>query len=155
MEVGFIGIGGMGSAMAERLLAAGHGVRAWNRSSGPAEELAKKGATQAKTPAEAFAGDAVVTMLANDEAVRSVILDTDLLERAPKGLIHIVMATISLDLGKELATAHKKHGVAYVAAPVLGRPDAAAAGKLNILAAGDAASVARVEPLFAAMGQKT
>jgi 3-hydroxyisobutyrate dehydrogenase-like beta-hydroxyacid dehydrogenase len=94
-------------------------------------------------------------MLANDDAVRAVVLDSGILDRAPKGIVHIEMATISLELGKELAAAHAKCGIAYVAAPVMGRPDAAAAGKLNILAAGDSAAIAKVQPLFDAMGQKT
>ncbi len=155
MDVGFIGIGAMGAAMATRLVEAGHKVRVWNRTPAPAQAQAAKGAVPVATAAEAFSGDAVVSMLSNDEAVRAVVLDSGLLDKAPKGIVHAQMATISLALGKELAAAHAEKGVAYVAAPVLGRPDAAAAGKLNIMAAGDPAAIARVQPLFDAMGQKT
>ncbi len=155
MEVGFIGIGAMGSAMAMRLVAAGHRLRVWNRSPKALEELRRNGAEAVATAREAFSGEAVITMLANDEAVRSVILDAGLLEEAPKGAVHIVMSTISLELGKALAAAHESRDLDYVAAPVLGRPDAAAAGKLNILAAGDPAAIERVRPLFDVMGQKT
>ncbi len=155
MEIGFIGLGAMGSPMATRLVDAGHRVRVWNRSKKPLAALKEKGAIPVATAAEAFSGDAVVSMLANDEAVRAVILDAGLIDDAPKGLVHVSMATISLALGKELAAAHAKCGVAYVAAPVLGRPDAAAAGKLHILPAGEPAAIEKLRPLFDAMGQKT
>ncbi len=155
MDVGFIGIGAMGAAMAARLVEAGHRVRAWNRSPQALEGLKKNGAEAVATAADALSGDAVITMLANDEAIRSVVLDAGLLDAAPRGAVHVVMSTISLDLGKELATTYESRDIDYVAAPVLGRPDAAAAGKLNILAAGDPAAIERVRPLFEVMGQKT
>jgi 3-hydroxyisobutyrate dehydrogenase-like beta-hydroxyacid dehydrogenase len=155
MQVGFIGIGAMGAAMATRLIEAGHTVQLWNRSPDALKPLVAKGGVAVATAAEAFAGDAVITMLANDEAVRSIVVDGGLLDRAPKGIVHVEMATLSLDLGKQLAAEHAKRGIGYVAAPVLGRPDAAAAGKLNIMAAGETAAIETVQPLFDAMGQKT
>jgi 3-hydroxyisobutyrate dehydrogenase-like beta-hydroxyacid dehydrogenase len=155
MDVGFIGLGSMGGAMALRLVEAGHRVRAWNRSPEPAEALARKGAMRIGSPHEAFAGDAAVTMLANDEAVRSVLLEGGAMADAPGGLVHIVMATISVDLARELEGVHAERGIVYVAAPVLGRPDVAAQGKIHILAAGDPAALARVQPLLDVMGQKT
>lgn len=154
MDIGFIGLGSMGHAMVANLIKAGHTVRVWNRSPGPAEQAATLGATVVATPAEAFAGDAVLSMLADDKAVRQVILG-DALPAATPGLVHVNLSTISVALATELAEAHAQHGVDYVAAPVLGRPDVAAAGKLNIIAGGAPAVVARVQPLFDAIGQRT
>lgn len=94
-------------------------------------------------------------MLADDSAVRQVYLDSGALDRAPKGLIHVVMATISTALVQELVALHKDRGIGYVAAPVFGRTDVAAAGGLNIAAAGDPAAIARIQPLLDAIGQKT
>jgi len=146
MDIGFIGLGSMGSAMASNALKAGHTVRVWNRSPDAAQALVNQGATLAASPAEAFTGDAVFSMLA---------VDSGLLAQAPKGTVHVNMATISVALAEELAKLHADHGVAYVAAPVLGRPDVAAAGKLNIVAAGPDAAIERVQPIFDVIGQKT
>ena len=155
MRVGFIGLGAMGRGMATRLIEAGHEVHVWNRSPEPAEELARRGAHRLESPQGAFVGDAAVTMLADDDAVRAAILGSDALRTANKKLVHIVMSTVSVAFARELEKAHAGAGIAYVSAPVMGRPEAAAAGKLNVLAAGDAASIARVQPLFDAIGQKT
>lgn len=155
MDVGFIGLGAMGRAMAANLVKAGHTVRVWNRSRGPVDELVRLGAKAAASPREAFAGDAVISMLADDDAVRAVIVQPGLLDGAPPGLVHVNMATISVALARELAELHRAHGVVYVAAPVFGRPDVAAAGKLQIVAAGDGAAIDRVQPLLDAIGQKS
>jgi 3-hydroxyisobutyrate dehydrogenase-like beta-hydroxyacid dehydrogenase len=155
MDIGFIGLGEMGSAMAANALKAGHTVRVWNRSPERAKPLADQGATVVDTPNEAFAGDAAFSMLADDAALRAVLIDGALLKHAPRGLVHVNMATVSAALAEELAGLHAQHGVAYVAAPVLGRPDVAAAGKLNIIAAGPAEAIDRVQPVFDAIGQKT
>lgn len=154
MDIGFIGLGEMGSAMVENILKAGHQVRVWNRSPERAEALVASGATVVASPAEAFAGDAVFSMLADDAALRAVF-DAQLLENAPRGLIHVNMATISVALAEELANAHASRGLNYVAAPVLGRPDAAAAARLTIVAGGPAEAIDRVQPVFDALGQKT
>lgn len=154
MNVGFIGLGGMGRAMAANLIKAGHHVRAWNRTRSAAAELAGEGAESADEPRDAFGG-AVISMLADDEAVRQVVLDGRLLETAPAGTVHVNMATISVGLAQELASEHRRHGVGYVAAPVFGRPEAAAAGQLIIVAAGDAAAIDRVQPLLDAVGRQT
>ncbi|MFT4069068.1 NAD(P)-dependent oxidoreductase [Paraburkholderia sp.] len=154
MDIGFIGLGEMGAAMVANILKAGHQVRVWNRSPEKAQALVELGAQVVATPAEAFAGDAVLSMLADDNALREVITAT-LLEHAPRGLIHANMATISVALAEELATAHASRGVHYVAAPVLGRPDVAAAGKLTIVAGGPAESIDRIQPVFDVIGQKT
>jgi 3-hydroxyisobutyrate dehydrogenase-like beta-hydroxyacid dehydrogenase len=155
MDIGFIGLGEMGSAMAGNALKAGHTVRVWNRSAGRTKVLAEQGASIVDAPGQAFSGDAVFSMLADDAALRSVLIDGGLLKHAPKGLVHVNMATISAAFSAELTALHAQHGVAYVAAPVLGRPDVAAAGKLNILVAGASDAIDRVQPVFDAIGQKT
>src|SRR5512141_1940523 len=136
MDVGFLGLGGMGRAVAANLVAAGHRVRVWNRSRPPVEELVRRGAEAAATPADAFRGDVAITLLADDAAIREVGLAGPLLERAPTGLVHVNMATVSVELTRELASAHAALGLGYVAAPVFGRVDVAAAGKLAIVTAG-------------------
>lgn len=155
MEIGFIGLGAMGRAMASRLLMAGHRLRVWNRSPGPAQELAGEGAEAVGTAAEAFRGDVAITMLADDAAYRSVGLVGPLPDQAPRGLIHLNMATISVALTRELAAAHDARGLRYVAAPVFGRAEVAATGKLNIVASGPEDALDRAAPLFDAMGQRT
>ena len=153
MHVGFIGIGGMGAAMVPNLVNAGHQVAVWNRDPAAAQALA--GVTILAAPANAFGYDAVVTMLSDDTAVRQVIIDSQALASARRDCVHVMMATISLGLVEELVRLHREAGIAYVAAPVFGVPAAAAQARLNIMVAGDAAAVAKVQPLFDAMGQKT
>jgi 3-hydroxyisobutyrate dehydrogenase-like beta-hydroxyacid dehydrogenase len=155
MEIGFIGLGAMGRAMASRLLSAGHRLRVWNRSPGPARDLAAEGAQAVGTPAEAFRGDVAITMLADDGAYRSVGLAGPVLDQAPRGMIHLNMATVSVELTRELAAAHAERGLPYVAAPVFGRAEVAAAGKLTIVAAGPEEALDRAAPLLDAMGQRT
>ncbi|WP_332440998.1 NAD(P)-dependent oxidoreductase [Burkholderia ubonensis] len=154
MDLGFIGLGEMGQAIATNLLKAGHQVRVWNRSRERTEPLVALGAQAVGTPADAFRGDAVFSMLADDAAARSVF-DDALLAQAPRGLIHVNMATISVALAESLAHAHASRGLDYVAAPVMGRPDVAAAARLTIMAAGPAEAIDRMQPLFDAIGQKT
>lgn len=155
MDIGFIGLGQMGRAIASRLLKAAPGLRLWNRSPDPARTLAAEGAEIVAAPADAFGGDAVFSMLADDQAIRAVLIDSGALDRAPAGLIHVNLSTISPTFAEELAARHQARGVAYVAAPVLGRPDAAAAGTLHILAAGPEAAIDRVQPMFDVIGQRT
>jgi 3-hydroxyisobutyrate dehydrogenase-like beta-hydroxyacid dehydrogenase len=155
MDIGFIGLGSMGQAMALNALRAGHSVRVWNRSRDATRVLAEQGATVVDTAAEAFVGEAVFSMLADDAALRAVLIDSGVLQQVKKGVIHVNMATISLAFCDELVALHQHHGVIYVAAPVLGRSDLAVAGKLNILAAGSEAAIDRVQPVFDVMGQKT
>ncbi len=153
MDIGFIGLGTMGSRIAENLLKAGHKVRVWNRSRPSVDALAREGATPVSTAREAFSGDAVFSMLADDAAVHAVI--DPLLDGAPKGLVHVNMATISVALARDLAARHGEQGLFYVAATVFGRPELAAAAKLTIVAAGDPGAIARVQPLFNVIGQRT
>lgn len=154
MKVGFIGLGAMGSAMASNLIKAGHEVTVWNRSPGPTEPLASLGAKVVKTADRAAQGEALFSMLANDQAVRSVFFDDGLLDGMDKGTVHVNHATISVALAQEMAEAHASRGLDYVAAPVFGRPDVAAAGKLNVLAAGKPHVIERMRPLLEAMGSR-
>jgi 3-hydroxyisobutyrate dehydrogenase-like beta-hydroxyacid dehydrogenase len=156
MHIGFIGLGHMGSGMAGRLIEAGHDVAVYNRSPGKAEPLAAKGAKVAASIAEACRGEAVFTMVSNDEAAESVVFgEGGILASLPKGAIHISSSTISVALSDRLEKAHQEAGQRYVAATVAGRPDAAAAGKLFVIAAGAPDAVAEVAPLLAAIGQST
>ena len=150
MNIGFIGLGNMGAAIAGRLLQAGHTLCVWNRSPEPARRLAERGAQVAASAQEAFRGDVVCSMLSDDQVTRAVLIDSGVLARATPGAtrIHVNMATISAALGDELAERHRERGVGYVAAPVLGRPDVAAAGKLTVLLAGPRESVESVQPLL-------
>jgi 3-hydroxyisobutyrate dehydrogenase-like beta-hydroxyacid dehydrogenase len=156
MKVGFIGLGSMGSGMARNLLKAGHEVTVYNRTRARAEELAREGAKVAATPLETAAGEVIITMLADDHALEDVLLGPgDLLARLRPDQIHLSMSTISVELSRNLVEAHGRHGTAYVAAPVFGRPEAAEAAKLFVVAAGPEAAIAKCDPLFNAMGQKT
>ena len=153
MDVGFIGLGSMGAPMAANLVAAGHRVKVWNRT--PAAARAVAGAAAAATPGECFGGEAVVTMLADDAAVRDVILGSGALESAAPGLVHVMASTISIALVEEVVARHRAARLRYVAAPVFGRPPAAAAAQLNIVAAGAPDAVAAAQPLLDALGART
>jgi 3-hydroxyisobutyrate dehydrogenase-like beta-hydroxyacid dehydrogenase len=156
MDVGIIGTGAMGSGIAANILKAGHTARIWDRTPEKTSGLVKQGAKRVERPQDAFGGDAVVTMLSDDNAIRAVLIEPGVLAQAKnqaKNTVHIVSATISVEFAKELEAAHKHHGVAYAAAPVLGRPDIAAAGKLNVLAAGEQAAVEKVRPVLDAFGK--
>jgi 3-hydroxyisobutyrate dehydrogenase-like beta-hydroxyacid dehydrogenase len=156
MKVGFIGLGHMGSAIAANLIKAGHEVTVYNRSAEKADALVKLGARKAVRIADACRGEVVMTMLADDNAVTETVWGDDrLLATLPAGAIHASMSTISVALSKRLTEAHATVGQRYVAAPVFGRPEAAAAAKLFIVPAGDPAAIAACQPLFDAAGQKT
>jgi 3-hydroxyisobutyrate dehydrogenase-like beta-hydroxyacid dehydrogenase len=156
MKTGFIGLGRMGSAMATNLIKAGHDVTVFNRSPEKREPLVKLGAREAARISDACGGDAVITMLADDNAVSNIVLGKGgLVESLAKNTIHVSMSTISVSLSKELAHAHAAAGQRFVSAPVFGRPEAAAAAKLFIAAGGDPATIKACQPLFDAIGQKT
>jgi 3-hydroxyisobutyrate dehydrogenase-like beta-hydroxyacid dehydrogenase len=155
MNIGFIGLGKMGKAIVGLLLSSGHKVTVWNRSQDAVQELVAKGAQAAAQPADLAKADFLLTMLANDEATRSVIIDQGVLQAAHPGLIHLNLATVSVALAKEFAQLHRERKIGYVAAPVFGRPEAAAAGKLNVVVAGDPATIAKAQPVLDAIGQKT
>jgi 3-hydroxyisobutyrate dehydrogenase-like beta-hydroxyacid dehydrogenase len=157
MKIGFIGLGNMGRAMAQNLLAAGHELTVYNRTQARAEAMRDAGARVAETPVECAAGaEAVVTMLADDHAVEEVVLgEQGVLHGLAKGAIHVSCSTISVELSARLTAAHHTAGQGYVAAPVFGRPDAAEAKQLWVVAAGWAGDVAYVQPIFDAIGRGT
>ena len=156
MKIGFIGLGHMGSAMAANLVKAGHHVTVFNRSPEKRRKLVELGAHEAARIADACRGEAVITMLADDAALSSVALaDGGIIGSLPRGAIHVSMSTISVALARELTKAHAGAGQRFIAAPVFGRPEAAAAAKLFIVAAGEPAAVETCLPLFNALGQKT
>lgn len=156
MKVGMIGLGRMGAGMAVNLLKAGHEVTVYNRTPEKTTALAAEGASIAGTVVEACRGDAVITMLANDEAVESVVFgEHGLLTGLASGALHISSSTISIAIVEKLAAAHATLGQAFVSAPVFGRPNVAAAGQLFVIAAGEPSAVAAATPLFDAIGQKT
>jgi 3-hydroxyisobutyrate dehydrogenase-like beta-hydroxyacid dehydrogenase len=156
MKIGFIGLGNMGAGMAANLLKAGHEVAAYNRSQDKVAALAEKGAVPAKSVAEACGGDVVISMLANDDAVEAVTFgDGGILASLRSGATHVSSSTISIALAERLTVAHAEAGQQFVAAPVFGRPEAAAAAKLFVVAAGDAEAVGSLSPVFDAIGQRT
>jgi 3-hydroxyisobutyrate dehydrogenase-like beta-hydroxyacid dehydrogenase len=155
MKVGFIGLGRMGQAMAARVLGDGHDLVVYNRTRAKAAELEKGGAKVASSIAEACAGrEVVITMLADDKALAEVV-HGGLLDELPKGAIHMPMGTHSVNALREMDALHKQAGLELVAAPVLGRPDAAAAGQVGIVPAGPPEAVAKLAPLFAVIGRRT
>jgi 3-hydroxyisobutyrate dehydrogenase-like beta-hydroxyacid dehydrogenase len=156
LDVGFIGLGQMGAAMARNLVKAGHRVTAYNRTRAKAEALAAEGARVAERIADACQSEILITMLADDAAVEAILFgDAGIGQSLAAGAIHVSMSTISVALSERLARMHREAGQIYVAAPVFGRPEAAAAAKLFIVAAGPAHVIEKCQPLFDAMGQKT
>lgn len=154
MDIGFVGLGHMGSGIARNLAGAGHRLVAWNRSPGPVQALAADvGAQAARSPGEAFDVDVVFSMLARDEVIEEAILETGALDHARPGLVHVNLATVSAAFADRLAALHADHGVGYVAAPVLGRPEVAAKGELNVLVAGAPEAVAKARPLIEAFAK--
>lgn len=150
--LGFLGLGSMGSGMARRLVDAGHDVLVWNRSPDAVDSLVAAGAQRAERPSDALAADVSFSMLANDEAVEAVF-DAQALG-ALRGRTHVLMASISPSLADRMTERLSAAGGTHVAAPVLGRPAVAAAGQLNILAAGPSDAVDRVEPFLTTMGKR-
>lgn len=154
MKVGLIGLGQMGRGLALRLLDQGLVPQVWNRSPQAAATLAAKGAAVADSPDALLDADIVISMLADDAAHEAVWIRTGLVHRLPPGTVHLNMASASLAMARQLAALHREAGKSYVAAPVFGRPEAAAAGQLDIVAAGDAAAIRRCTPLFNVLGRQ-
>lgn len=144
MQLGFIGLGQMGRPMVERLKGAGYSVKVYNRTRSSSDVAAK--------PDDVAAGNVVITMLADDAAVRAVWLESGLARRLPKGTIHLNMASVSMAISSELASVQKGN---YVAAPVFGRPPLAAQGQLDIIAAGPSAALEKCKPVFSVLGKQT
>jgi 3-hydroxyisobutyrate dehydrogenase-like beta-hydroxyacid dehydrogenase len=156
MKVGFIGLGRMGAGMAARLLEAGHELTIYNRTRSREQPLLAKGARAAVDIADASRADAVFTMLADDIALENVVYgDRGMLAHLPSGAIHISASTISVALSERLTADHAGLGQRFVAAPVFGRPEVAAAGRLFVVAAGASDAIERAGPLFEAVGQRT
>jgi 3-hydroxyisobutyrate dehydrogenase-like beta-hydroxyacid dehydrogenase len=144
----------MGRGMATRLIERGHDLVVWNRTRSAVEALEHAGAQAASTPEAALASDIVITMLADDAAVDSVWLASALVGKMRAPAVHLNMATVSLRMSERLAASHADAGTPYVSAPVFGRPHAAAAGQLDIVAAGPADALTRCQPLFEALGKQ-
>ncbi|VWX49693.1 NAD(P)-dependent oxidoreductase [Novosphingobium sp. 9U] len=155
MDVGFVGLGQMGHAIAANLVSAGHQVSLWNRSPDKADDLVSQGARLARCPADTAPGGVVFTMLADDAALEAVSFGEGGLLSAAEPVLHVSLSTISPTLAKRLDEAHRNAGGRFVSAPVFGRPDAAAARKLFVVAAGASEDIAQVQPLFDAIGQRT
>jgi len=155
MKVGFIGLGNMGQPMARNLRAAGHELAVYNRSRDKAESLRQQGARVADSPADAARGAEVVfTMLSDDAAVEGVVFgEAGLLSGLGQGALHVSSSTLSVGLSERLTEAHAKAGQRYVSAPVFGRPEAAEAKQLWVVASGPQADVARCRPLLEALGR--
>jgi len=150
MKIAFLGLGKMGRAIAGRLLASGHAVAVWNRTAGAEDELTTLGATRNASPVEAVReADVVMTMLFDDTAHEEVLLgETNVLDAMRPEALHISLATISVALSERLTAEHARRGQAYVAAPVFGRPNVAAEGRLWIVAAGKDGALAVARPLL-------
>jgi 3-hydroxyisobutyrate dehydrogenase-like beta-hydroxyacid dehydrogenase len=156
MKVGLIGLGNMGSGMGANLLKAGNEVTVFNRTPSKAHALVVQGARHAADVAGACRGDVVITMLADDGAVESIVFgEAGLVKSLARGAIHISSSTISVALSEKMMAAHAASGQRFVSAPVFGRPEAAAAARLFIAVAGAPDAVDDCQPLFDVMGQKT
>jgi len=155
MKAGFIGLGNMGQAMAHNLIKAGHELLVYNRTRSRADELAGEGAIVAASVAEACTPGLVMTMLADDGAVEEMVIGNGgILHALPEGGIHVSFSTIGVALARCLAESHQKRGQDFVASPVFGRPQAAEAAKLLVVAAGPGGAVERCRPLFEAIGDR-
>jgi 3-hydroxyisobutyrate dehydrogenase-like beta-hydroxyacid dehydrogenase len=157
MRIGFIGLGKMGSAMARNLLRAGHQVAVYNRSRQKAEGLAGEGARAADSPADACReSQAVMTMLADDQAVEQVVFgENGVASGLAGGAVHISSSTIGTALARRLAAEHALRGQGFLSAPVFGRPEAAQNRQLIVVAAGPSELVELCRPLFEAIGRQT
>ncbi|WP_324670821.1 NAD(P)-dependent oxidoreductase [Hymenobacter sp. GOD-10R] len=156
-QLAFLGLGGMGVAMAKNLLKAGHQLNVYNRTASKAAPLQELGARVANTPAEAVQGASVVfTMVTDDAALETITTGSDgLLSGLAQGAVHVSCSTVAPDTNRRLAEAHQKHGSALLAMPVFGKPEAAAAGKLWLVVAGSTAAKQKAAPYLGAIGQGT
>jgi 3-hydroxyisobutyrate dehydrogenase-like beta-hydroxyacid dehydrogenase len=154
-KIGFMGLGSMGIPMAKNLIDAGYHLQVYNRTIEKADELKSTSITKCKSPAEAAQNvEAVITMLAEDDALKNVVLgDEGLLKTLPKNAIHISMSTIGPDTSDELHQKHLEACNKYIAAPVFGRPDAAAERKLWIVISGDKDAKEKAKPILENLGQ--
>ena len=155
MDIGVIGLGPMGSAMARSLLRAGHRVSVFNRSANKIDALVRDGAIAAASPAAAADNEAVITILAHDAAVEAMVNGaTGVIAGMRPGAVHLAMSTMSVALADRLAEQHAAAGQSFLSVPVLGRPPAAEAGKLFLMAGGASETIAAMRPVFDAVGQR-
>jgi 3-hydroxyisobutyrate dehydrogenase-like beta-hydroxyacid dehydrogenase len=157
MKVGFIGLGRMGSGMANRLLSSGYELAVFDAVTSQMSPLVIAGARAAASVADVCADcEIVITMLVEDATVSDVALGKEgICDSLSSASIHLVMGTHGVAIVRALEARHQSHGQYLVAAPVLGRPDLAAAGQLGIVAAGPDAAMSRVQPLLNVMGRRT
>src|SRR5258707_15712775 len=160
-EIGFVGLGHMGTAMAANLVASGRRVVAYVRRPDQIGKLEALGLKPTTDIVDLLDCELVISMLPDDDAVREVVFGRKeigldgLAEGLMPGAIHLSMSTISSAAASLLASEHARNGQGYVAAPVFGNPDAAKARQLFIVAAGAPADVDRCRPSFDALGQRT
>ena len=154
--IAYLGLGGMGAAIATRLLDAGYPLTVWNRSPSKAATLVAQGARLAANPADAVKGaDFVFSMVSDDSALDEICLGSQgILAAIKPGALHVSMSTILPATAKRLALAHVERNTSYVAAPVFGRPEAAAVGMLWICLSGAESDKARLIPLLAPLCQQ-
>lgn len=154
--VGFIGLGNMGQPIALNLLKAGNPLRVYNRTTEKTRSLVEKGAVAVDNPSDVIEpGGVLFTMLSDDDSLRSVVQgDDSLLKRLAPGGIHVSLSTISPATARELSAYHHRYGVIFLSAPVIGRPDRAAAGTLFILLAGKPDAKEAVLPLLERIGER-
>jgi len=149
MQIAFLGLGKMGSAIAQLLIQKGHSVTVWNRTAAAAKPLIDLGAEAAETPSHAVrAADVVFTMLTDDRATEAVLFDQEALVAIPENALHISLATISVALAERLEAAHAEHHQRFLSAPVFGRPNVAAEGKLWLAIGGASDVIAQAMPLL-------
>lgn len=156
MKVAFIGLGNMGSGIAQCILRAGYDLTVWNRTASKMQPLIDQGAKGAKTAREAVTGaDVVVTGLMDDQSILDTLqAENGILAGMKRGAVHVCVTTMSPQCADELARIHRDHGSHYVSGPVVGRPDAAATGQLSSYLAGDPAAVETVMPVCRAYAKQ-
>lgn len=153
MKIGIIGLGLMGKQIAKKLIETGHDVTVWNRTAEAMDEMVAAGAKRAANVGDALQGDMLLSILFDDEAVRSVLMTKEALDGAKFGGVHVCMSTVTVAFGRELEAYHYERSLSYVAAPMLGRPDVIHKSSLNILAAGDAGLLDRIEVPLGCLGK--
>jgi 3-hydroxyisobutyrate dehydrogenase-like beta-hydroxyacid dehydrogenase len=160
MDVGLVGTGpmglGIGMSLLRELAPQGHSITVYNRTAAKAAPLVKAGARLAKTPAEAAAGDVVLSIVADDAAIAMLTLaDDGILAGLKREAVHVGMSTVTVDMADRLVVAHETAKRRYVSGPVMGRPEAAATGDIFIAAAGAPADITRLKPVFDAIAKGT
>lgn len=156
MDIGLIGLGNMGSAIAGRLIDAGHELTVYNRTASKAKDLLARGATMAHDVAGAAQGDIVITALSDDAAVEQVVFGDEgdgFLSHQGGKTIHISISTISMQLARRIKDSSRKLNKSFLSAPVMGRPDVAERGELIVMAAGDRKKIEQCAPVFAAFAK--